>query len=279
MATPAEQRRKNRKRWMAVGVCLLLIIWWAIENFAFHISETVITDEKIRNEVTVALISDLHGMSYGPDNCLLMEAVRSKRPDLVLALGDLYSSDAPSGRKTALRLMEQLAAEYPVYFAPGEHDRDERFYDELDAVGVHVLDYTYAPVTVGATRLTLYGITNAYFSDTFDLANEFDSPGTETYNILMAHIPYAQAYRDWGPDLAVCGDTHGGIVQLPLWGPLYYQGSWIPKAEGRTDVYDKGLFDLGDTQLYVTAGLGNHPAPLRLFNQPELTILHLQPEG
>ena len=274
-----ERKKKRRRWWLALVVCLLLVGYWALENFTFRTTHTVITDEKIRGSVTLALVSDLHGASYGVDNGLLVNAIQREQPDLVLALGDLYSSDAPQGRETALKLMEQLAARYPVYFVPGEHDRSRSFYEELTMLGVHVLEDTYAPVTVGSTRLTLYGITNAYFPENFSLSTVFDAPGTETYNLLMAHIPQGETYAAWGPDLAVCGDTHGGIVRLPLWGPLYYQGDWIPRAEGRADVYDKGLFTLGDTKLYVTGGLGNYPLPLRLLNRPELAILDLEPEG
>ncbi len=277
--TRKEQRRKKRRRWWIPLVLLLAAAgFWAFSNFTFRVTHTTLTSPKIQNNVRLALLSDLHGASFGPDNSFLVNAIRREQPDLVLALGDLYSSDRPWGKETALRLMRQLAEEFPVYFVPGEHDHSTAFYGELEKAGVHVLNYSYVPVTVGKTRLTLYGISNAYFSSTFDLKNAFDPPGTETYNILMAHIPNARAYDDWGPDLAVCGDTHGGVVQLPLWGPLYYQGSWLPRVEGMEEVYDQGLFPLEKTQLYVSGGLGNYPYPLRLLNRPELAIITLTPE-
>lgn len=275
-----KKRWKKYRRWGIPGVLLLFAVgFWAFSNFTFRVTHTTLESPKIQGEVNIVILSDLHGASYGGGNGFLVNAIQRENPDLVLALGDLYSRGEEQERERAVSLMGRLAAETPVYFVPGEHDRETAFYDQLEAAGVSVLDYSYAPLMIRGTNLTLYGIDNAYFSNTFDLGNAFDPPGTETYNILMAHIPNAGAYAKWGPDLAVCGDTHGGVVQLPLWGPVIYQGMWLPKVEGREDVYDQGLFTIDGMQLYVTAGLGNYPYPLRLFNRPELAVIQLRPES
>ena len=281
-----EKRRCGRlagkkKYWRGITVLLVLIVLvvlWGFNNFTFRVTHTEIQSEKIITPVRIALISDLHGAQYGGDNCFRVSAVRRENPDLILVTGDMYSSDHPEDQEIAVTLMAQLAEIAETYFVPGEHDRNRQYYNALDEAGVRVLSYSYASLSVGETRLTLYGITNAYFSPTFDLENAFDTPGTETYNILMAHIPNAEAYAKWGPDLSVCGDTHGGIVQLPLWGPLYYQGTWLPKVDGVENVYDQGLFKVGEMKLYVSAGLGNYPYPLRFLNRPELAMITLTPE-
>ena len=64
-------------------------------------------------------------------------------------------------------------------------------------------------IKIKDTEITFYGISNAYFSPTFDLSNEFEL-NKNTYNILLAHIPMYKDYESFGADLTLCGDTHGG---------------------------------------------------------------------
>lgn len=273
-----KRHKRLRNALISLFVLLFLVGFWAFSNFTFRVTHTSITSPKVQNPVKIVLLTDLHGMSFGGDNSFLVSAVSREDPDLIVFCGDMYSSTDLKKRSVVLSLAGELTQLAPVYSVPGEHDRSEEFYAQLDQVGVKVLDYDYAPVTVGNTKLTLYGIDNAYFSPTFDLHNAFSAPSTETYNILLAHIPNLEAYEAWGPDLVLAGDTHGGVVQLPWWGPLEYQGTWFPRAEGVDPIYDQGLFSLGDTQMYVSAGLGWYPLPVRLFNRPELAVITVEPE-
>ena len=77
------------------------------------------------------------------------------------------------GKQTAINLMTDLAKFCPVYFVNGEHDNNETFDKQPTAAGVEVLDYESKDITVGRTTVRLYGISNVYYSSTFDLANEF----------------------------------------------------------------------------------------------------------
>lgn len=85
------------------------------------------------------------------------------------------------------------------------------------------------------------------------------------------------AYENWGADLILSGDTHGGMVRLPFLGPLQYNGIWFPKLTSSQPVYDKGLYEMDGHALYVSSGLGNYPFPIRLFNRPQVSVLTLVP--
>ena len=98
-------------------------------------------------------------------------------------------------------------------------------------------------------------------------------------SILLAHIPNYAAYKNWGADLIVCGDTHGGMVRLPFLGPLQYNGIWFPRLTSSQPVYDKGFYEMDGHALYVSSGLGNYPFPVRLFNRPEVSVLTLVPSS
>ena len=86
--------------------------------------------------------------------------------------------------------------------------------------------------------MRLYGITNVYYTDTFDLTNAF-TLDQSVYNILLAHITNFEDFADFGMDLSICGDTHGGQVRLPYLGGLINQGL-AAGAEGRRGKVCKG---------------------------------------
>jgi predicted MPP superfamily phosphohydrolase len=64
------------------------------------------------------------------------------------------------------------------------------------------------------------------------------------------------------------GHTHGGQVQLPLFGPL------ITPPHG--EKYTEGLYSISPTfSLYVNRGLGTTRLPYRFLSRPEITVYTL----
>ena len=98
----------------------------------------------------------------------------------------------------------------------------------------------------------------------------------------MAHIPNYDSYAAFGADLTICGDTHGGIIQLPFGrGPAYYSetGEWFPEIFGsRSDIYDKGMFDYDGGTMFITSGLGAYPLAARFNNRPEIAFIDIVPQ-
>ena len=275
-------RIKHRGILWLVAILLIvvtLLVTWYCQNFTFCVSKTTIHTNKVTSPVTVAHISDLHGARYGKNNEKLINALKKQKPDLICVTGDMYTNGDKVGKETALSFMSDALSIAPVYFVNGEHDSDADYLAKLADTGVRVLSYEWEKVTVRENQLTLYGIDNVYYTDTFNLFREFDKPPEESYNILLAHIPNFEAFNWFGPDLTLCGDTHGGVAQIPFLGPLYFNGHWFPElTNGDEYVTDKGLFDTFTGHVYVSGGLGNYPYPLRVMNRPELSVIQIVPE-
>ena len=263
-------------------ICFLLIfalIFWYIQNYTFVITETEIYSDNVSSEIRVVQLSDLHGANYGDNNSRLVSAVKDQIPDIICVTGDMYTNGDSEGMDTAHGLMKQLVSVAPVYFVPGEHDSDSAFLAEIESYGVKVLRYEKATVEIRGNRVTVYGIDNVYYTDTFNLFREFDKPSDDSLNLLLAHIPNFDAFNWFGPDISICGDTHGGVVQLPFVGPLYFNDNWFPQLTSDEQyVTDKGLFQTYTGYVYVSGGLGNYPYPVRLFNRPELSVLTVLPK-
>ena len=273
----AKRKRKSDGSFRCLVFALILFCLWIFSTFTITVNEVEISDEKIRDEVTIVHLSDLHGSVFGINNSSVINAIKRADPDFVVVTGDMYTSGSDEGRETSLRLMKNISKNYTVYYVNGEHDNDEDFFDELRKNSVKVLDYKSDDIAVGETKLTLYGITNVYYSPTFDLTNEF-SLNRDRYNILLAHTSNKVAFADFGLDLGLCGDTHGGQVRLPLIGGLYGTNGWLPEVDDK-DAFIKGLYKYENTDFYISSGLGNFPIPLRFLNRPEIAVIKLVSEN
>ena len=267
-------RKFHRRLRKLPGLLLFLAIFWYWSAFTLTAARVELTSEKLKKPVTIVQLSDLHSASFGRGNRLLLDAVRRESPDLVVLTGDLYTYGDEAGQARALALAEALAEERPVYYVNGEHDNSAAFHEALSRAGVQILDYETAELP--EYNLCLYGISNVYFSPTYDLHNAFTLDPSK-YNLLLAHQVNANAYASFGLDLALCGDTHGGLIRLPRIGAVYYEGRWFPE-QGPEPEYLKGLYSLGGFELFISSGLGNYPLPLRLFNRPEIAVVRLSPE-
>lgn len=270
-----KKRRKKAHRFLAF-VALLVTIW-IFNNFTLKTTEQAIHSEKLTNDIKIAVISDLHGSTFGNDNKRVVRKIKKETPDLIFVLGDMYTNFRYEQIDTAVSLVKQLSAISETYVVTGEHDTDDEYKTALGALdSVHLLDYRDESISVNGNNIEIYGIDNVYFTPTFDLHNKFSEPQNDSYNILLAHIPNAEKYDNFGVDLILCGDTHGGMVRLPFLGPIYYNSYLLPKLTYSDKLTDKGLYELTNKKLFVTSGLGNYPLPLRFFNRPELCILTLK---
>ena len=72
--------------------------------------------------VRMILLADLHGISYGKDNIRLTETIRKLAPDVILSAGDMAVRTETDTLVTACKLLTELAGDFPVYYALGNHE-------------------------------------------------------------------------------------------------------------------------------------------------------------
>ena len=250
---------------------------WYFNNYSLTLTEKTVFSDKIVEDIKIAIISDLHGDKFGKDNKKITAKIERQNPDLIFVLGDMYTQNHSEQIKTAVSLIKNLAAITKTYVITGDHDTDQAYADQIFSLeNVSLMNYKEESVTVNGSKINIYGIDNVYFSPTFDLHLEFNEPDRTQFNILMAHIPETAELDNFGVDLILSGDTHGGMLRLPFLGPVYYNGYILPKLTYPGKMTDKGLYDLGNKEIFVTSGLGDYPAPVRLFNRPEIGIITIK---
>lgn len=280
---PKKKKKKHHFRRFLIIAAAIVFIWW-FNNYTLTTPEYTVYSDKISGSFRIAVLSDLHATEHGISNEKIVNKINDAAPDLVFMLGDMYSRDSDESEiAIPIELVSMLTSEgYSVYFIPGEHDTAQSYLEGMEKAGAHVMDYRGEIIDVNGNSVQILGIDNVYFSPTFDLNNAF-TLADGCYTILMAHIPNYEAYSAFGADLTICGDTHGGIIQLPFdKGPAYYSetGEWFPEISGqRDDIYDKGMFPYEGGAMFITSGIGAYPVPARFNNRPEIAIIDIEPES
>ena len=256
---------------LAVAILGLLYVIW--ENTHFRTVKYEYRDPDVPKEMDglrILQLSDLHGQSYGRDNCRLLAAIRDCDPDVIMVTGDLIDSTFTNTEK-ALDFAEELVKLAPVYYCTGNHEHrlEEKelkaFLAELSARGVQVLSDEAVPFYGGV----LAGLQERSSRQTDALEKVLAEQDPKAFTLLLAHKPhfydnYLQA------DLVLSGHAHGGQIRLPWIGGLIAPGQgWFPE-------YTRGFYHKEDTAMLISGGIGNSHRVPRVFNPPELVLLTLR---
>lgn len=261
------------------------------ENHFLQLSQYRIESEKIPQPFDgyrILQLSDLHGCSFGRNNCRLIEKIDSAAPDAVVMTGDMADRQTKN-YKGVFSLSKTLCSRYPVYFVMGNHeqellgDRRKAFLEGMRAQGIQILDNRSVCLERGAARVSLCGIRipMKYYracgrgkhrpeltaENVRRLLGNCESKG---FSILLAHNPfYFDAYAGWGADLTLCGHVHGGMVRLPGRGGLLSpERKFFPQ-------YSEGIYESKSypgRKMLVSRGLGSGA---RILNIPEIVVLTL----
>lgn len=264
---------------MAAALLSMIYLKW------LRVIHVTIKDAKIQKEHRLVLISDLHNSEYGRENRKLSELIIRQNPEFVLAAGDLLV-DTAEETAAALHLLETLtAAGITVIYVPGNHEIKYRtrfpqmwndYLRKLKSMGVIFLD----DASYETEDICFSGYTNKqeqfrkfrklYPLTVLEMREQLPAYQGSKCNFLVTHHPdFFEVYREWGADRIVAGHLHGGIVRLPfVGGILSPQTFFAPK-------YDLGTYYKGKTTMTVSAGLGVHTIPLRIFNRPDITVIDL----
>lgn len=250
----------------------------------FKIKEYHVYSSKINNsEPVMIFISDLHNRSFGKDNDILINAVKKYKPDAILIGGDIIVGKKGFSVEIAKRLIRRLSKIAPVYHALGNHEfrmKETREFQEyehfLHEENVHILDNKTTCFHIHDSVFSVTGLslplkcyrkfkkTNLTKSSLIPFIGQVNK---NSLHILLAHNPcYGKAYFEWGADLILSGHYHGGMVRLGNRGVISPQFILFPQ-------YSYGRFDDKGKTMLVSAGMGEHTIPLRIWNPRELVVV------
>ncbi len=219
-------------------------------------------------------LSDFHyGPMVNPEH--LERAVKTAnelRPDLIALTGDYISQDRGYAAPCA-EVVGKLRARHGVYAVLGNHDHwtDATLIADLfRAEGIRVLINEGARMDLREESFWLAGVDDTMVG-LEDLSLAMAGSSDHEFKLLLAHNPtiLRRAARA-GVDLVLSGHTHGGQVA--------WRSEKNRSGRPRRRML-RGLGRRGQTQIYVTRGLGTVVLPIRYGCPPEISVLELHSLG
>lgn len=256
---------------------IILILFFSIYNYIqisrFYINRIKLKSHKLDEPLKITQITDFHSNKNINLESLFNE-IQKFEPDIIAITGDLIdhkSTDITS----ALKIFENSKKITDrVYFVIGNHELRNPLLEEIlkgiDKYGIILLDDDTENITIGKNDIQMFG--SSFLAKEEDFHRIFKDISQDKYNLLLSHSPNRPInYHHEYTDLILTGHTHGGQIRIPIIGPIVAPGQgFFPK-------YDKGIFELGDTTLYIDSGLGNSALPIRMLNRVQITNITVEP--
>lgn len=257
------------------------------ENRKISFSSYRIKDKRLKKNAKIVMISDLHNACYGEKNSELLHVVETISPDLILVAGDVIVGKTGLSVDTGVDFLNSLGESFPVFVGKGNHEMRTSIYEKYGDMWETLYERTKDKVHwlindsiyLADYNMTIYGLDmkpeyyrrfKKLYMDSAYLEEELRKPDKRSYNILICHDPdYFEEYAAWGADLCVSGHVHGGLIIIPhLGGLISPMIKFFPK-------YYKGVYNIGDSHMIVSAGMGLHTLKIRVNNEPDLVTINL----
>ena len=278
LAVRAAPHRPTQVTSLAVGLVGIVAAVYAFawEPRNLEVTRHVVVSARVEAPLRIAVIADLQTDAPGDHERAALQAALAAEPDLLLFVGDIIQLHDEARYADAWATLQGIAAPLTldaplgVYVVEGdsEYPHGDVWFDHAESMGL-----TVWPREAQSRRvrddvwLTGFGLRASAYPQL-----EVERPG-EGLHVVFGHRP-AFALGDVDADVLLAGHTHGGQVQLPLWGPLLTL-SKVPRswAAGRTELPEGGT-------LFVSRGVGMERAGaprIRFLCRPEVMLVDVVP--
>ncbi|HEY0004823.1 MAG TPA: metallophosphoesterase [Pyrinomonadaceae bacterium] len=223
------------------------------------------------NGLRLVQLSDIHHSPFTGSQQIehAIETANSLEPDIIALTGDYVSHEREYAAPCA-EMLGRLRARYGVFAVLGNHDHwtDAALITDLFRLqGISVLINEGMRFELRGASFWLAGVDDTMVG-LEDLPLALAGSRRDEMKLLLAHNPVIlrRAARA-GVDLVLSGHTHGGQVT--------WRSEQSASGRPRRRLL-RGLGHQGETQIYVTRGLGTVVLPIRYGCPPEVSLLELR---
>ena len=195
----------------------------------------------------------------------IKEKINSLKPDVVFFTGDLfksnynYSEEDYNDMESFLNGIEVLLYKYAI-IGDNDYKHLEKYKDILDKADFILLDNSnFLLFYKENTPINIIGI-----YDNYEIEELLNNDITYDYSILLTHKSDDIIFINDYVNLVLAGHSLGGIINVPYYGGLI-------KKEG-ANTYINNYYNVKNSLLYVSNGLGYENFNFRLFNTPSINV-------
>ena len=275
-----KHKSKRKKLLIFISIILLILIVWG--KFG-EPNLLMINDYKVENTslpesfegTRIVQFSDLHyGMVKEHRLEKIIDNINSLKPDIVVFTGDLVEQGyelSDNDIKILVKNLSNINAKLGKYAIYGNHDvKNEEFDDIMYDSKFSVLKNNYDTVyTEKNETILIYGLDDTLEGDPKISNLKGKDINNINYRIVLVHEPdYINDFiYDYDISLVLAGHSHGNQVNIQPISKLF-----LPRGAKR---YYKDNYEVGNTQLYISNGVGNSCINFRLFSIPSINIYRL----
>lgn len=275
----------KRKFRVIILIIIITLGFLFIENNWIGITRIDVKSKKLPVSfigLKIVHLSDLHNKEFGKNQRVLLNKIRLERPDIIVFTGDLVDSRRYN-EEPSLELMEECVKIAPVFYVTGNHEertgKSNELSQKLKKLNVNVLKNSSYKIKKGKSSIYILGIDDPTFYRgigddrkriDLEIQKSLKDVNENSFKILLSHRPEQfLVYSNKKMDIVFSGHAHGGQVRLPFIGGL------IAPNQGFNPKYTSGKYEMNNSVMIVSRGLGNSLAPIRIFNRPEIICVTL----
>ena len=280
-----EKRHTRRRRiLLIIGFILLLIagefvrsnLYIEVEEFEY-LSKDI---PKAFDGVKIVQISDYHNHGGSYDDRLI-DNIKEQSPDYIFLTGDI-ADGIKTDINAANAFLEKVSKVAPCYLVWGNHDYSIPK-SKLDKMRkcckknkITVLENDYTTLERDGSKIMLVG-TDTHLSNGRAAELMHTLPTDKQFVIWLHHFPEdfedivnKSGEKNSKADLIFTGHAHGGLIRLP-----FIKGIYAP-GQGMFPDYTSGRYNIGDSAMLVSRGVGNSGYTLRWLNSFHLVVCTLK---
>lgn len=284
---------------------LIILIKSNYEINRYEIKKESIKSIKIKDNIRIIFLSDLHEKVFDGDNEKIIDDIFENNAEYIIFGGDMIINSRSKLNNEYLKIdntidflskvnTKNLKSNKKIYYAFGNHELRlkyseneekrkvfDRLVEHIKKCNINIIDDEYYDLGPN-TRLYAISIFKGFYNKSFifnkksklltkEIINErIGSIDKNKLNIILSHSPdYADNLLDYGFDIVLSGHYHGGLIRLPIIGALFSPDLMLfPK-------YSYGLYKRDNKYVYVTNGLGEHFINIRFLNVPSILELEI----
>ena len=258
---------KKKLLFISIGIFIILFLSFVYIKYVstkkLVVREYKIVNSNITNDyygLKIIHFGDIHFGNNIDINYIdkLVNEINLLKPDITIFTGDLIDKNyklSELDKENLINSLSKIESRLGKYSISGDEDNDE-YPSIIKKSGFIYLNNNFEHI---------------YNSDKPILVSDMDSSNLDSdsiYKILLIHEPDKLLNMDYSYyDLILAGHTHNGQIKLPFIGPLF-------KFDGGKTYYDS-YYNLGNSKLYITGGIGTKKINIRFKVNPSFNIYRL----
>lgn len=268
--------RYTKDNWVGLGfmvgfIALLMTCGYFKYQWKVKVEQPILTSKSLgeKDSIKIIGISDLH-LGYGIGVNELekwVDKINKEQADIILIAGDLIDNSVRplNNNPEFINQLNSLQAKNGVYMCLGNHEYISGLaesLDFLDKTNINVLRDSYVEIDSTLYIIGREDKTNPRRKPLNELVSSLDK---NKLIVLLDHQPYdLDETEKNGIDIQFSGHTHQGQI----W-PI----SLITKA-----IYeiDHGFIQKGNSNVYVSSGIGIWGGKFRIGTQSEYVVFNLK---